>query len=455
MKTRIELGITIAGLFISLLVALLIPAVQTSNGFCIIENGIKAADVSGAEPYVNDRGYIQDGTQINEKGLCERLNESFPSSVYVSYEKQVSVLLTVASKLLVIVLIAVLTLFARKNLTSKIEGLIETTKRRATNADAGLSINSLAGVLVGITWSVVCLCGLFANDYSPMFASRTYSRNGFWALFPGIMIPDNIVVIPIPYFILDLLAARLPLGIPLYLVDVVTVAVIAVGGYLLSGATNRLISQRVFGGLLAFHVATGLLAFFDYLISESFSLGTAFRYFGLGALIPILGLLLLAQGIGLFTSEEKRRLFFTGKKAEISGSFNESITPTISTLPNDEPLFFVQLIGAGNNLFSIQDLAHMAKSRTIQGSTLVQHKDQGYPVAVSTVPGVFSSRQYVTALLLSIFLGGLGVDRFYLGQTGLGIGKLLTLGGCGIWSLIDLILIAMRNVTDVDGKPLA
>jgi len=32
---------------------------------------------------------------------------------------------------------------------------------------------------------------------------------------------------------------------------------------------------------------------------------------------------------------------------------------------------------------------------------------------------------------------------------------LLTLGGCGIWSLIDFIMIAMRNVTDVDGKPLA
>lgn len=43
-----------------------------------------------------------------------------------------------------------------------------------------------------------------------------------------------------------------------------------------------------------------------------------------------------------------------------------------------------------------------------------------------------------TMLIISIFLGGIGVDRFMLGQAGAGIGKLLTGGGCGIWWLIDL-----------------
>ena len=42
-----------------------------------------------------------------------------------------------------------------------------------------------------------------------------------------------------------------------------------------------------------------------------------------------------------------------------------------------------------------------------------------------------------TSLILSIFLGTYGIDRFYIGDTGIGIGKLLTCGGFGIWWIID------------------
>ncbi|MFM8432279.1 MAG: TM2 domain-containing protein [Bacteroidota bacterium] len=42
-----------------------------------------------------------------------------------------------------------------------------------------------------------------------------------------------------------------------------------------------------------------------------------------------------------------------------------------------------------------------------------------------------------TALLISIFVGAYGVDRFYIGDTGIGVGKLLTCGGLGIWAIID------------------
>ena len=46
-----------------------------------------------------------------------------------------------------------------------------------------------------------------------------------------------------------------------------------------------------------------------------------------------------------------------------------------------------------------------------------------------------------TLLIVSVLVGGLGVDRFMLGQTGAGVGKLLTCGGLGLWWFIDLFLI--------------
>ncbi len=62
------------------------------------------------------------------------------------------------------------------------------------------------------------------------------------------------------------------------------------------------------------------------------------------------------------------------------------------------------------------------------------------------------SKSQLVALLLVIFVGGLGIHRFYLGYTTIGIIQLLTLGGCGIWALIDLIRIITGDLKPADGS---
>lgn len=62
-----------------------------------------------------------------------------------------------------------------------------------------------------------------------------------------------------------------------------------------------------------------------------------------------------------------------------------------------------------------------------------------------------SDKSWIVLLTLSLLVGGLGVDRFYLGKIGTGILKLITLGGFGIWWLIDVILIVTGNMKDGSG----
>lgn len=62
------------------------------------------------------------------------------------------------------------------------------------------------------------------------------------------------------------------------------------------------------------------------------------------------------------------------------------------------------------------------------------------------------SKSQLVALLIALFVGGLGIHRFYLGYTTIGIIQLLTLGGCGIWTLIDLIRICTGDLTPKDGS---
>ncbi|MCL2464172.1 MAG: TM2 domain-containing protein [Micrococcales bacterium] len=68
--------------------------------------------------------------------------------------------------------------------------------------------------------------------------------------------------------------------------------------------------------------------------------------------------------------------------------------------------------------------------------------------------GAPPTKSFIVTWILSYLLGSFGVDRFYLGKIGTGVLKLITLGGFGIWTLIDLIIVLAGRARDSAGAPL-
>jgi len=80
------------------------------------------------------------------------------------------------------------------------------------------------------------------------------------------------------------------------------------------------------------------------------------------------------------------------------------------------------------------------------------------PVPVSIYPtqtDLVSEKDWVVTMVLAVVLGFLGIDRFYAGFIGLGVLKLITSGGLGLWWLIDIILLATGSYKDGNGHRIA
>jgi len=72
--------------------------------------------------------------------------------------------------------------------------------------------------------------------------------------------------------------------------------------------------------------------------------------------------------------------------------------------------------------------------------------------AINPVAPVNTQRHYLAVFFFSLFFGVFGVDRFYLGKFWTGLIKLLTLGGLGIWALIDLTMVMSGSMRDKQGN---
>jgi len=88
----------------------------------------------------------------------------------------------------------------------------------------------------------------------------------------------------------------------------------------------------------------------------------------------------------------------------------------------------------------------------VNGSSQTTISQSTVEPTLSSPAAVGSGKSQIVALVLALVVGGLGIHRFYLGYIWQGVVQLLTLGGFGIWALIDLIRIITGDLQPKDGS---
>ena len=149
----------------------------------------------------------------------------------------------------------------------------------------------------------------------------------------------------------------------------------------------------------------------------------------------LIGLIQLIFGVGLLTIPSTKLAHFSAQHA------GEVFSPQVP-FHDGRNITFVELVA-------------LVQAKVILPETMVKiGKGRGKIYPAMMVPGLYSDKSLTIGVALSLLLGTLGIDRFYLGYTGLGFLKLITLGGCGVWSILDVLLIATRKLPDSTGRPL-
>jgi hypothetical protein len=141
----------------------------------------------------------------------------------------------------------------------------------------------------------------------------------------------------------------------------------------------------------------------------------------------------------------------TNEELNIDGQFSDKYKEVNASLGNIKEVWILAIPGSPDVKLATSELPIWAKKGFIKNNTLLTEIATNRVYPASQIPGVFSNRTYLMASILSFFLGVLGIDRLYLGYVGTGLLKMFTLGGFGIWALIDLIRILTRNLPDSDG----
>ncbi len=113
----------------------------------------------------------------------------------------------------------------------------------------------------------------------------------------------------------------------------------------------------------------------------------------------------------------------------------------------------------GLGIWGIVDiiLIGSGKARDGNGNPLITY-DDGTPThprpGEAPPESATVSHKHFAAVVLSVLLGWLGIDRMYTGRVGLGIIKLITIGGFGVWWIVDMCLMGMGSAKDGNGNPL-